>query len=701
MIIYVSTQGRDEWSGLLSEPDADDTDGPVASLARARELVRQALARGEGEAIEVQVREGPYRLTETLVLGPRDSGSQEKPVVWRNYPGESPILSAALPIREWRRLEEPVEGLSEEASRNVWMADVPPTPGGTWRFAALFDREGLLPRARSQPLKTAEDTDDVGQSTLRFEPGDLRQWPNLQDVEIFILPHHPWVTNYLPLDSVDEKECLATTAIPGTYELTSHGGWGIVQKHYWVENVPEALTEPGEWMLDTRAQKVYFWPRDGEAPGDDTVAPALTEMIRIEGDHETQDWARHITIQGLTFCHGDRMRWPRNRQAVQHDWDLYDSPNAAVRLRGAEHVTVRDCRFVDSAGSGVRLDCHAVDNRVVANEFTRLGGGGISLIGYPPGARDENHHNEIADNHIHDCATLLWHNPGILLAQSGHNLVRNNLVHHLPYTGIVLVSGREGAFGKQPAPDGVNGRAVCWDELGKCPAEWYHRLGFLHCRDNVVEHNEIHRVMERLGDGNGVYVSGTGTGNIVRRNYVHDIEGAGCQSAIRLDDLQWYSTVCENVVWRVSGGGLTLKDINNVENNIVVDCRRWGCILVRRSPAFGSNIRRNILVQPAGELETPGRQPPFYDGGGFGGALEEPTIEDNLLFCVQDSAAAETCLANMQGLGKDLRGLVADPLFRDLEQGDFRLQPGSPAANIGFRPIEEWGLTGPTGPRQG
>ena len=39
--------------------------------------------------------------------------------------------------------------------------------------------------------------------------------------------------------------------------------------------------------------------------------------------------------------------------------------------------------------------------------------------------------------------------------------------------------------------------------------------------------------------------------------------------------------------------------------------------------------------------------------------------------------------------------MVADPLFVDPENGDFRLKPGSPAAKIGFEP---WDLTA-VGPR--
>jgi hypothetical protein len=51
--------------------------------------------------------------------------------------------------------------------------------------------------------------------------------------------------------------------------------------------------------------------------------------------------------------------------------------------------------------------------------------------------------------------------------------------------------------------------------------------------------------------------------------------------------------------------------------------------------------------------------------------------------------------AEWQAAGQDGNSVVADPLFVDPEHGDFRLRPGSPAAQIGFEP---WDLSD-VGPR--
>ncbi|MHC4737229.1 MAG: hypothetical protein ACYTDW_22730 [Planctomycetota bacterium] len=59
-------------------------------------------------------------------------------------------------------------------------------------------------------------------------------------------------------------------------------------------------------------------------------------------------------------------------------------------------------------------------------------------------------------------------------------------------------------------------RTIRWHEVGGGPSEktLEQVRPFLHTHDNLIEYNEIHHAMEKLGDGNGIYVRGAGAGNV-------------------------------------------------------------------------------------------------------------------------------------------------------------------------------------------
>ena len=60
----------------------------------------------------------------------------------------------------------------------------------------------------------------------------------------------------------------------------------------------------------------------------------------------------------------------------------------------------------------------------------------------------------------------------------------------------------------------------------------------------------------------------------------------------------------------------------------------------------------------------------------------------NLYYCAADPELGQTMLREHRRDGVDAHSLAADPLFVDPANGDFRLQPGSPALRLGFAPID-------------
>ena len=79
--------------------------------------------------------------------------------------------------------------------------------------------------------------------------------------------------------------------------------------------------------------------------------------------------------------------------------------------------------------------------------------------------------------------------------------------------------------------------------------------------------------MEIMGDGNAIYVSGTGKNNRVLNNFIHDIPAQNINASIRCDDDQHETIIENNVITRVCGEGIIWKGKNTIRNNILYDIR--------------------------------------------------------------------------------------------------------------------------------
>ena len=220
--IYVSVDGGAQADGSLTNP--------YGSLPDAVEAVRALRKAGNTEPVVIKLREGRHQLNQTLVLGIEDgspatsdevtleqygAGDTTGPafLTFAAYPGEHPVVSAGVPVTGWRRLESAPAELPAKAVGKVWVADM---PTGMDRFYTLYDDHGRLNRARNAGFAY---TKPGSVRTLHFPEGALKNWDNLEDVEIQVRPSRAWVINMLPLASVDEAGGVATTGASATYEM--------------------------------------------------------------------------------------------------------------------------------------------------------------------------------------------------------------------------------------------------------------------------------------------------------------------------------------------------------------------------------------------------------------------------------------------------------------------------------------------------
>jgi parallel beta-helix repeat protein len=138
LTFYVAPAGSDAWSGGRSDPNRAGTDGPFATLARAREAVRALKAAGALSApVTILLRGGRYYVTEPLRFGPEDSGTASCPITYAAYPKETPELIGG------RRLA----GFLPVGNGQMALT-LPEVKAGTWAFRSLFINSERQVRAR-------------------------------------------------------------------------------------------------------------------------------------------------------------------------------------------------------------------------------------------------------------------------------------------------------------------------------------------------------------------------------------------------------------------------------------------------------------------------------------------------------------------------------------------------------------------------
>jgi len=702
---------------FLVAPDGDDAasgneSAPFATVARARDAAREDAAGPH----RILLLPGVHRLDETIVLGHRDAGLTIE-AVDPNKP--SWISGATLLSRENRNGRVTTEGVwkvieRSEDDRPLWEAIVPED----WPFVRTLFFEGkVLPRARSKgfvqwdrpparvPFRVRRAID---QRHMYLPKPVIDAFPDFSGAILRIIPRYPWVCHLLPMSEVDRDSGLVRSAVPGTYEMRVPAFGHFPEGTFWIENVPEAIDEPGEWCFHPETRKLTFWPPEGCDPDKDITVPRLTELLRIEGSIvETDledDPVRGITLRGLTFAHANAYGWEEDKTGwgLQHDWEMYDRPTAMVRLRAAEDCVIEDCRFVNSGAAGVRLDLHCRKNTVRHSEFSQLGGVGVLLAGYGLGFKDVNRDNAITDNHIHHIGQHWWHSPGIFAWQSGHNQIVHNHLHHLPYTGIVVSTRTQLSV----SGDKESSRTARWDDVvfhfETRDRSWHNREPLMHGRFNEVAFNDIHHVMEKLGDGNAIYVSGTGKNNRLHHNFIHDVVSPNMNAAIRCDDDQHEVRIDHNVIARTAGEGFIWKGRCDLINNLVFCLQsrtpsgvatqhQRGYLVLSAAPVDGSNFQRNILFSREPRL------PILYENPDRPARLKTANADHNLYWNPVNPKWAEDFFAAQRAEGNEEHSVFADPLLKNPKANDFTFSPESPVAELGIEPVD----ISPVGPRKG
>jgi hypothetical protein len=558
------------------------------------------------------------------------------------------------------------------------VVDLPEVKGGQWRFRQLFVNGARRPRTRlpkqgeyrieALPGYTGDFLRSPTKQFVYATGNIVPAWRNLRDVEIVGITK--WLDNRLPIESISAETRTVTFDRPSLFALLSGDKPGT----YWVENAFEALDTPGQWYLDRPSGVLSYLPRpDEEMPAAEIIAPRLTQVLRVVGRADAP--VHDLHFEGLTFAHTE---W-------QPPADYASSLQAGVEVPGAllfdyaQRCSVTGGRIEHIGNTGVEVNVGCADIEISRNQITDIGAGGVRIghffswetdgagqltergrqrqAAMPTGPHSRR--ITVADNVIAHCGRVTPEAVGVFVGDNADNQIIHNDIHDLFYSGISVGSVQD--FG---------------------PAQ---------ATGNVIEHNHVHHVGQGLlSDLAGIYTCST-AGSRIRFNVVHDITRRDYGGwGIYPDEGSHDLVLQKNLVFRCQDGGLFAHHNRNItaENNIFA-FNRTAQIERGGIGGFELTFRRNLVYFQEGQavgsygIGNSGRGVCVFDQNLYWNASGKP-----VLFGTKS-------LAEWQGMGQDQNSLIADPLFADPEKEDFKLRPGSPATQIGFK---SWDFTA-VGPR--
>jgi hypothetical protein len=710
--LFISLSGNDNWSGKLAEPNKNETDGPFATFQKAQETIRELKKTSKlpADGVTVYVREGNYSISKTIKLTTEDSGEKNASITWRSYPGERVVFSGGKTISGFIKIRdvEILKRIEKTYHDSILVCDL--------QKLEIFDNWKLKPKEltfnRHKPLAMElfyngeamtlarypnegwlkiTDVPQFGEELIykgnlphkrfgipvgkhfgrfTYESNRPERWHMTDDIWMHGYWSWDWSETYNKIEKIDAIKKEIYPAAP------YHGKGYTKEQRFYFLNVLEELDSPGEYYINQKTGKIYFWPPENFNKGEVAVSSMEEPLLVLEN-------TSYINIEGITFeC----------------------SRTTAVKIIGGNNNKIAGCVFRNLGNTAVIID-GGEKNGILSCDIYEIAGSGIQLTG---GNRKTltPANNYAENNHVFDFGRVFrTYSPAISINGVGNRLSHNH-IHDSPHAGV-LFSGNEHILEFNEIHDIAK-------ETGDVGAFYIGRNWT--CRGNIIRYNYFHHL---FGPGlHGVravylddFTSGTKVfGNVFyeagraafigggRDNIIENNIFVECEPSVQVDarGLSWAKYWFDKSNKLYFSTLFDLMDAVNFSQPPYSEKYPELLTLYDDDPAVP---KKNKVIR---NVSFGGRFIDLYDGVDF----EIVEVKDNLIgdsVILRESEETDQSdnfqifkyghVETMEKM-KGNKFLKENPGFEDIAKEKFQLNDNSPAYKLGFKkiPIKKIGL---------
>lgn len=631
-VIYVSHDGDDKNPGTAQMP-LKTVSGAVAAIEKVKNEDSKV-------PIDVIFSGGEYRITKSVAINSKNSGTKEGPVTFKAADGEKPVFTSGIlldidkfteitDMDIYERLQKDVrDKIGELDLKQYGITTVPKLPTGmmgasgvNYYLLYLDSERQTLARWPDAGYEKIAELVDKNNSVFRPEGTDITRWGSAKVSEIHL---SGFLKNQYGLDrtylqNIDVKE--RTIQLPSNYTISGS------DRRYFLHNFLEELNYPGEWYINSETMKLYYYPEHKLSDERLEIVTLTTPMFNLNG-------ASYINFDGISF----------------------EKTNIAIQITGCNNINITNCKF-DEMGRNAIYDTQSTnmkyyfDKAVPSSDIwvdscimTDIGAGAVVLAGgdyytLTPG------NIKITNNYITRFA-LDWKNyaPAIDVTGVGCE-VYNNTIHDAPGNGIQTYGN-----------------------------------------DHKIMYNEIYEILKDVHDAGGVYEgrSAIRRGTEFAYNYYHDLKMTDTSigdmvCGLYMDDglCEWniHHNIFDNCIKGLFIGG---GDYSTVENNMFINCPI--------GPQLGFYInenRKQYIIEAEGYL----KKYPAYQKYHMENMMDVITlgntgnkINDNLLVNSLVSVSDEALERNNEAVGNLSYISEEEAGFKDWQNKNYEIKEDSKTA---------------------